>query len=727
MTSPVRIPTMAGYDFGLPPALEGLQELAYNLWWSWTPRAGALFARIDSAAWARHRSPIPVLRALEPGRWAELLADEDFMVDASRLLDEFEKYLANGSDSWYRAATDSDPAASLPGPIAYFCAEYGIHESIQIYSGGLGILAGDHCKSASDAALPFVAVGLLYRRGYFRQQIDADGHQEHAQPDLDPASLPMRRARGRDGSALQVSVDFPGRKVQAAVWVAQVGRVPLLLLDTDIPANDGADRPITHILYVRGREMRLCQELILGIGGVRALRDLGIEPAAWHLNEGHSAFLLLERARELVAAEAGLDAAEALRRVGCNAVFTIHTPVRDGNEHFERGLASRLLSPWLEACHMPAEELMQLGRGLGEEAEPPFDMTAFVLRHATAANAVSRLHGETANATWATLLDRPIRAITNGVHAATWIGRPMRRLFERATARSLASDAPRAEVFDGLHTVVETDLWGAHRQQKRELLEFMHSRLARQFARHGESPGVLREMHQAFDPETLTIGFARRFATYKRADLLFHDEQRLARMLADAERPVQIVLAGKAHPADRAGQQVIQRIFTLSRSTELRGRVFILEDYDMRVARFLVGGVDIWLNNPRRPLEASGTSGMKAAMNGIPSISILDGWWDEAYNGHNGWAIGGRETLPDEVTQDEADAAELYRLLEEEVVPRFYARDANGVPGDWIATMRGAIEAAIWQFSTARMLGQYLEELYRPASLAGEPEKAASA
>ena len=305
MTSPVRVPTLPGFDFGLPPGLEGLRELAYNLWWSWTPRAGALFARIDSAAWARHRNPIPVLAALEPGRWAELLADEDFMVDASRLLDEFDRYLANGSDSWYRAATAADPAASLPGPIAYFCAEYGIHESMQIYSGGLGILAGDHCKSASDAALPFVAVGLLYRRGYFRQQIDADGHQEHAQPDLDPAALPLRRARGRDGSPLQVSVDFPGRKVHAAVWVAQVGRVPLLLLDTDIPANDGPDRPITHILYVRGREMRLCQELVLGVGGVRALRGLGIEPAAWHLNEGHSAFLLLERARELVAAEPG--------------------------------------------------------------------------------------------------------------------------------------------------------------------------------------------------------------------------------------------------------------------------------------------------------------------------------------------------------------------------------------------------------------------------------------
>ena len=702
MTSTVRVPSQAGYDFGLPPALEGLGELAYNLWWSWTPRAGALFARIDSAAWSRHRSPIPVLAAVEPGRWTELLADEDFMVDASRLLDEFDRYLANGSDSWYRAATAADPNASMPGPIAYFCAEYGIHESMQIYSGGLGILAGDHCKSASDAALPFVAVGLLYRRGYFRQQIDADGHQEHAQPDLDPAMLPLRRARGRDGAPLQVSVDFPDRKVHVAVWLAQVGRVPLLLLDTDIPANEGSDRPITHILYVRGREMRLCQEIVLGIGGVRALRGLGIEPAAWHLNEGHSAFMLLERARELVTAEPGLGAEEALRRVGRNSVFT------------------------LKACDMPAEQLMELGRGLGEEVEPPFDMTAFVLRHAAAANAVSRLHGETANATWAPLRSEPIMAITNGVHAPTWIGRPIRRLYERATARSLGSDAPGPEAFAKLADVLESDLWGAHRQQKRELIEFTRSRLARQFARHGESPGVLRELHAAFDPETLIIGFARRFATYKRADLLFHDEHRLARLLADTERPVQLVLAGKAHPADRPGQQVIQRIFTLSRTEPLRGRIFILEDYDMRIARFLVGGVDIWLNNPRRPMEASGTAEMKAAMNGIPSISILDGWWDEAYNGRNGWAVGGREPLPNDAEQDEKDAHELYRLLEEEVVPRYYARDGDGVPGDWIATMREAIAAAIWQFSTARMLGEYVERLYRPVARAAEPATAST-
>ena len=575
-------------------------------------------------------------------------------------------------------------SASSPDPIAYFCAEFGIHESMQIYSGGLGILAGDHCKSASDAALPFVAIGLLYRRGYFRQQIDADGHQEHAQPDLDPGQLPLRRARGTDGQPLVVRVEIADRKVHAAVWVAQVGRVPILLLDTDIPANDPADRPITHILYVRGREMRLCQELVLGIGGVRALRALGIDPAVWHLNEGHSAFLLVERARELIAAEPGLAAGEALRRVGRDAVFTIHTPVPAGNEVFDRELVTSALDHWFGGRSGGA------GRAAGARSRPhrrpdaPFDMTAFVLRHAADANAVSQLHGATATETWQELAGHPIQAITNGVHVPTWLGRPVRRLVQRAVGEPLGIDLNQPVPASSLGEIDDEQLWGAHQQQKREMIGFLEGRLARQFARHGESPDALRAVRGVLHPEALTIGFARRFATYKRAELLFSDEERLARILSSTGRPVQIVIAGKAHPADRPGQQVIEHIFGLSRSARLKGRVFIVEDYDMRIARFLVGGVDIWLNNPRRPMEASGTSGMKAAINGIPSVSILDGWWDEGFDGENGWAIGDREPEDDEATQDAADAAELYRLLEEEIVPRFFERGADGVPAGWV-------------------------------------------
>jgi starch phosphorylase len=711
VTTSLRVPTLPGHVFHLPAELEGLAELAYNLWWCWTPRAQALFSRINGGAWTRHRNAIAVMRYTDPSRWAELTADEDFMVDASRVLDEFERYMADGSGSWYAAS----PERALPGPIAYFCAEFGIHESMQIYSGGLGVLAGDHCKSASDAALPFVGIGLLYRRGYFRQQIDADGHQEHAQPDLDPSQLPMRRARSRDGTALEVSVEIADREVRAAVWVAQVGRVPILLLDTDIPANDGPDRPITHILYVRGREMRLCQELILGIGGVRALRELDIDPAVWHLNEGHSAFLLLERAREQMLAEPGLAAGEALRRVGRDAVFTIHTPVPAGNETFSREILAPALRSWFAAAAVEPGELMELGRGHTDAPGAPFDMTAFVLRHASAANAVSKLHARTATTTWQALAGHPIEAITNGVHVPTWLGRPVRRLIKAALGVPLGVDLDGPEALAGLGAVDSEELWSAHRQQKREMVAFLEGRLARQFARHGESPNVLRELRGVLDPDALTIGFARRFATYKRADLLFRDRERLGRILSSSDRPVQVVIAGKAHPADRPGQQVIQDIFTLSRSNPLRGRVFIVEDYDVRIARFLVGGVDLWLNNPRRPMEASGTSGMKAAINGIPSVSILDGWWDEGFDGRNGWAIGDREPDGNDEEQDAADAGELYRLLEEEIVPRFFDAGPSGVPNAWVATMRASIEAALWQFSTARMLTEYVDRLYLPA------------
>jgi len=711
VTTSLRVPTLSGQDFNLPAGLEGLGELAYNLWWSWTPRAQSLFSRINSGAWTRYRNPIRVLAAVNAARWADLTGDEDFMVDASRVLDEFGRYMADGSESWYGGS----PERALPAPIAYFCAEFGIHESMQIYSGGLGILAGDHCKSASDGALPFVGIGLLYRRGYFRQQIDADGHQEHAQPDLDPYQLPLRRARGRDGSPLQVSVEIADRVVHAAVWVAQVGRAPILLLDTDIPANDPADRPITHILYVRGREMRLCQELILGMGGVRALRALGIKPAVWHLNEGHSAFLLLERAGELVAADPGLAAGEALRRVGRDAVFTIHTPVPAGNEVFGRDLVAGALSRWLGTVRMAPGQLLELGRGHTDDPNAPFDMTAFVLRHATGANAVSQLHGATATETWQDLAGYPIKAITNGVHVSTWLGRPVRRLVQRAIGVPLGVDMNGPEALATIGELHDGELWAAHQQQKREMIGFLEGRLARQFARHGESPDALRALRGVLDPDALTIGFARRFATYKRATLFFSDEERLSRILDATGRPVQIVIAGKAHPADRPGQRVIQHIFELSRSDRLRGRVFILEDYDMRIARFLVGGVDIWLNNPRRPMEASGTSGMKAAINGIPSVSILDGWWDEGFNGSNGWAIGDRQPDGDEGAQDYADATELYRLLEQEIVPRFFERDASGVPGAWLSVMRASIASALWQFSTARMLTEYVDRLYLPA------------
>ncbi len=717
MEPSVAVPTIPGASFRLPPQLEGLRRLAYNLYWSWHPRAKILFGRIDATAWARYRNPVPVLSGTIA--WAQLLEDPAFMAEYHDVLAEFDRYMANGADHWFHRRH----GRQLEGPIAYFCAEYGLYESLGIYSGGLGVLAGDHTKTASDMALPFVGVGLLYRKGYFRQSIDADGHQEHNYPDYDLSRLPLSRVQGPDGEPLLVKVELPGRELTVAVWCVQVGRVPVILLDTDVPENDDSDRPITHILYVRGREMRLHQELVLGVGGVRAMRALGIVPAVWHLNEGHSAFLLAERAREFVAARTSLDA--AWEQIRLNSVFTIHTPVSAGNERFDTDLVRRVAGPLLDGDGrpgtggVPVDKVLELGRGVdGDNSQ--FDMTAFSLRLTHGANAVSRLHAETANATWQPVVgDRSILAITNGIHMPSWIGTPIRDLLSRhldADLDDLDSQTAARRFWERIERIPPAELWEAHLRQKRELANFARGRLRTQFARHGEAPSVLEELEGALEPGTLTIGFARRFATYKRASMIFSDIDRLARLLRDEARPVQIVFAGKAHPADRPGQQVIQEIFARSRSEKMRGRVFILEDYDIRIARFLVQGVDVWLNNPRRPLEASGTSGMKAAANGLINLSVLDGWWDEGWTGDNGWAIGGRETNPDEAAQDWADAMDLYRLLENEVVPCYFDRTPAGLPRAWVDLMRRSMGSTIWRFSTTRMLQEYTERLYLPAA-----------
>jgi len=711
------IPTLPPVGLRLPPQLQGLERLAFNLYWIWHPRVRVLFRRIDAATWLRYRNPVPVLQSHH--NWSETLEDIDLMAEYRTLLEGFDGYMENGAGYWFERRHGGE----LGGPIAYFCAEYGLHESMGIYSGGLGVLAGDHLKAASDMAIPFIGVGLFYRHGYFRQTIDADGHQEHAYPDHDPLRLPLLQVTGTDGSPLRIPVELPGRTVQCTVWLANVGRVPLLLLDTDIPENDDVDRPITHILYVRGREMRLHQEIVLGVGGVRALRALGIEPAAWHLNEGHSAFMLIERARELMLRGLGFE--EALDQVRRNAVFTIHTPVSAGNERFDTPLVRSMAAPLIEGSGLDLERILELGRGV--DGDPgQFDMTAFSLRQTHGANAVSRLHAETANSTWSDVTRQPILAITNGVHPPSWLGGPARRLYEQIGADVGNLDASKKEkrFWERLDRIPDVQLWEAHRRQKLELAIFARRRLQSQFARHGEAPGVLTDLAHALDPDVLTIGFARRFATYKRAALLFSDEERLAAILSNVDRPVQVVFAGKAHPADRPGQRVIQDIFTRSRAQALAGHVFVLEDYNIRTGRYLVQGVDVWLNNPRRPLEASGTSGMKAAMNAIINCSVLDGWWDEGWNGRNGWAIGDRETVEDEGAQDWADAQDLYRLLEEEIVPAYYERGRDGLPKRWLQLMRESVASAIWQFSTTRMLEEYVDQLYVPAALEGAQQDA---
>ena len=720
MVNSVVVPTLSTpTSFRVPPRIEGLRRVAYNLWWSWHPEARALFRRIHVGRWMATRNPVAVCSG--PVDWEPLLDDPNFLTQVDEVVAAFDNYMTGGSEHWFPRTH----GATLAGPIAYFCAEFGWHESLSLYSGGLGILAGDHMKAASDMALPMVGVGLLYRRGYFRQTIDADGHQEHSYPEVDLSLLPLTRAADKSGDHLTIGVPFGDRTVYAAVWVAQIGRVPVLLLDTDISANAESDRPITSILYVRGREMRLHQEMMLGVGGVRALRAVGVSPSVCHLNEGHSALGLVERVRELVTAGVPFD--KALEGVKQSTVFTIHTPVSAGNEKFDVDIVRRVLGPLCagadapDSVSVPLEKVLELAVG-AEGDRGSFDLTALSLRLSSGSNAVSKLHAVTANSTWTPVISREILGITNGVHIPTWTGRETRESYERflnADLDQLDWDGPKSEVFWEQITGLDPRAWwDAHLVQKAALGEFLRTSLRKQLARHGESPASLREADSFFDPNILTIGFARRFATYKRANLLFSDFDRLARIVQDSRRPVQIVFAGKAHPADRAGQEVIRDIWEKSRGEALRGRVFLLEGYDMRVARFLVGGCDVWLNTPRRPLEASGTSGMKAAANGAVNVSILDGWWDEGYNGTNGFAIGDTSINPDNAAQDATDAESLYRILENEVVPRYYDRGPDGISGAWLNLARASIGSTLWRFSTTRMLHEYCELLYLPAAAA---------
>lgn len=712
----LHVPTLHVAEIELPPEISRLYDLAYNLWWTWTPKARELFARFDPRSWALYRNPVQLLIHVDRPEWQEKIEDGSFIALYSRIVNAFDRYMAGGDESWC-ATTHPDAA----GPIAYFCMEFGLHQSLALYSGGLGILAGDHLKSASDLGIPLVGVGLLYRHGYFHQSVDADGRQQHFYPDHDFPRLPVRPAAGGTGRGVYVDVPLHDRVVKARVWVAEVGRVPLLLLDTDIPQNDSADRPITSMLYTPGREMRLAQEIVLGVGGTRALAALGFRPQAWHMNEGHSALLQFERLRPLLAAGESLE--EAVAELRRNSVFTTHTPVPAGNEKFDDPLARKYFAPWCAEIGLDLDAWMRLGEEDHGAAGQPFNMTALAVRTSCRINGVSKINAGVSARMWSHVLPDSLpetermRAITNGVHGPTWLGVELRELFAGWFGERWPEVLGGAGAREAIAAQPQEPLWEAHLAQKHRLARFLRARLRDQFARHGLSPDQLRAIERMFDPEALTIGFARRFATYKRADLVFSDLPRLRKLVADAARPVQIVLAGKAHPADKAGQELIQHLVQLTRSEQLEGRIFFVEDYDMRVGRILVGGVDVWLNTPRRPLEASGTSGMKAAMNGALNLSIADGWWPEAYNGRNGWVIGpeaGTATAGDEAALDREDAQALYQLLENEVVPAYYERDEQGVPRRWVARMQEAIATVTPAFSSDRMLREYFETAYLP-------------
>ena len=699
------ISTLQIADIELPPVMERLRELAYDLWWSWSPEATRLYAWIDPDHWRRYHNPVELLINVEPHHWQRLLSDPEFLRAYESVMRAWDHYQTR--ERWF-----GPHGALLRGPVAYFSMEFGLHESLGVYSGGLGVLAGDHCKAASDLGVPLLGVGLLYRSGYFRQSVDADGFQQHIYPDYDFARLPILPVEAPGGGVLTVPIDLPGRVVQAAVWKAQVGRVPVLMLDTDIPLNDPADRPITGILYVRGREMRLTQEIVLGVGGVRAVRALGIEPAVWHMNEGHVAFLGLERARERVARGEGLG--DALKAVARNAVFTTHTPVPAGNESYDAGLVQRYLAPWTQEVGCDPQAALELGLEGGS-----FNLTVLAIRLSSQVNGVSRLHGQVSSAMWRHLWpdapESPVGAITNGVHTESWVGPEMRALYGRRLHAEWMQHLLDETLWAKVHDVPDDELWSAHRSQKERLIRFVRERVRLQSARHGRSPDELRALESLFDPRALTIGFARRFATYKRAVLALSDLDRLRRLLSDPARPVQMIFAGKAHPADRDGQDLIRRLFLLTQG-EFRGKIVFLEDYDMEVGRMLVQGCDVWLNTPRRPQEASGTSGQKSPINGGVNLSILDGWWAEGYQRDNGWAIGDETVAGDVDSQDREDALALYRVLEEEVVPAYFEEDQTARRRRWIRIMKASIATVVPRFAAHRMVRDYALDVYLPAA-----------
>jgi starch phosphorylase len=715
---PVDIPVLPSTEIEIPVELSALRELIYNLWWSWSTPAHRLFHSIDETRWLRYRNPVQLLINLDPHGWKRLLLDDAFMERYHEVVDAFEGYMSGGGNAWFPRNYPSYAG----GPIAYFSTEFGWHDCLGIYSGGLGVLSGDHCKSASDLGLPLVGIGLMYRRGYFRQTIDRAGLQQHFYPDFDLGRLPIRPVVGTDGKPLLVEVEFPRRQVSIRVWKAQVGRVPVLLLDTDVPENAPSDRPITSILYVQGREMRLCQEIVLGIGGLAALRAAGVKASVWHMNEGHSALLALERIRERME-EHRIPFHEALRRTSGNAVFTTHTPVPAGNETFDNVLIRRYFAATAQRCDIPMEELLALGAAGKRSEGGKFNFTALAIRTSNETNGVSELHGRVADEIWSRLLaersgdKRAVRHITNGVHTPTWMGPELRDLLEERIGAGCLDRLLDPGFEQAVMTIPDAELWDAHVTQKKRLFQYARERIREQYARHGRAPDDLHEVDDLLDPTFLTIGFARRFATYKRATLIFRDMERLRGIVGSSERPVQILFAGKAHPADRPGQRLIREICEASLTPNLQGRILFLENYSMRMARYLVQGVDLWLNNPRYPQEASGTSGMKVAVNAGLNCSVLDGWWCEGYDPSHGWAFGQGRRNEDFEDQDREDSEDLYRVLSEEVVPCFYRLDeATGLPSEWISRMKKALALLAPRFSTDRMVRDYAEKLYLPAS-----------
>jgi starch phosphorylase len=708
----------------VPAPLLPLLEMAHNLWWVWHPDAAELFRRLDRGLWDElSHNPVKLLGIIDQTKLANAASNDSYLAQLNRVYSAFKNHLAEAG--WFQKSHADVTGQKNPFLVAYFSAEFGLHESLPVYSGGLGVLAGDHLKSASEIALPLVGVGLLYRNGYFQQYLTADGWQQEAYPELDFYNLPIEPMKYNDGSSVLVRVDMPDNAVFCKVWRAKVGRVPLYLLDTNLPENSPADREITGKLYGGGPETRIRQEIVLGIGGVRALQALNITPSVFHMNEGHSAFLALERIRVLLD-NSTLTFDQARQYVMATNVFTTHTPVPAGIDTFSPEMMSKYFKNYYPTLKLDEEGFLALGREDVGSKKQGFSMAVLAIRLADGVNGVSALHGDVSRKMWHNLWPQvppdevPITSITNGIHVRSWLAPDIIFVLDRYLSGKWQTDPTDQSVWEGVMQIPDEELWRAHERCREKLVGWSRAVLKDQLVRRGASFDETAIADEVLDPEALTIGFARRFASYKRGALLLRDVGRLQRLLEETKRPIQFIFAGKAHPADHEGKELIKALVNFARNPAVRRRVVFLENYDINIARMLVQGADVWLNTPRRGMEASGTSGMKAAANGVLNCSILDGWWVEGYSPDLGWAIGRGESYSDSNTQDQLESQALYDILEKHIIPSFYKRTVDNIPREWIARMKMCMRKLAPVFNTNRMVRDYTEKFYVPSDTRGQ-------
>lgn len=700
----------------LPPKLQLLKEIAYNLQWTWNHEAIDLFHRIDRDLWEdTNHNPVKLLGQIRQERLEALAEDESFLAYLNYVSKNLETYLKE--PTWYQKIYGN---TNHDVKIAYFSTEFGLTECMPNYSGGLGVLSGDHLKSASDLGLPLIGIGMLYQEGYFNQYLNADGWQGESYPKNDFYNMPIQLQKDEADSPLIIEIDFPGRKVYAQIWKVEIGHVNLFLLDTNISLNNEVDRDITDELYGGDAETRIQQEIILGIGGMRALKALGIKPTVFHMNEGHSAFLALERIRCAIE-DHNLSFDEAKELTRSSNIFTTHTPVPAGIDRFSPQLIERYFSNYFPLLKINKNEFLALGRQNPHDGNESFSMAVLAIKLSSHINAVSKLHAQVTKEMWHDMWRQipaseiPIASITNGIHSSSWISKEMANLYDRYLSPTWRRKPADMTIWKRVEQIPAEELWRTHERRRERLVAYARTSLRKQLERQGALPSEIKKADEILDPEALTIVFARRFATYKRATLILQNSERLKQIVNNKEWPVQIIFAGKAHPKDTPGKEYIRKIIHLARLDEFRQSMVFLEDYDMAMSRYLVQGADVWLNTPRRPNEASGTSGMKAAVNGVLNVSVLDGWWDEAYNPNVGWAIGSGEEYEDTNYQDEVESQSFYNLLEKEIIPLFYDRGKNNIPRKWIELMKQSMTQICPIFNTNRMVKDYVEKVYLPA------------